>query len=102
MPAADLYVLTDDMARLAIAAAALLEDSSRRALNLRISMRASMLLISCDVSYASGADLLSDTTGLRSLKLLAEKNGGSLQAAAGGSVATLEAIMPVGMDRSGR
>lgn len=95
IPAADLYALVNGMARAAIAAAELEEDPSRRAIDLSLSQRAGMLLVSCDVACDEGQDPWADAAALRSLRLLAEKRGGSLHAGTEGGVATLQAAVPV-------
>lgn len=95
MPAADLYALLDELARLAIEQALQMDDASRRAVDLEISERAGMLLASCSVACHKGAKVWGDELGIRRLTLLAEKSGGTVQAFSEADVATLRAVIPL-------
>ena len=95
MPAADLYALLDELARLAVDQASQMDDASRRAVDLEISERAGMLLASCSVACHKGAKVWGDELGIRRLTLLAEKSGGTVQAFSEADVATLRAVIPL-------
>ena len=100
MPAADLYALLDELARLAVEQASQMDDASRRAVILEISERAGMLLASCSVACHKGAKVWDDELGLRRLTLLAEKSEGTVQAFSEADVATLMAVIPLARQRS--
>ncbi len=96
MPGTDLYALVDGMTRASIAAAAsLMADPSRRAIDLGICRRADVLVISCDVACEAEQNPWSDAGALRALRLLAKKHGGALQATSENGVATLRASVPM-------
>lgn len=100
MPAADLYALLDELARLAVDQASQMDDASRRAVDLEISERAGMLLASCSVACHKGAKVWGDELGIRRLTLLAEKSGGIVQAFSEADVATLRAVIPLARQRA--
>ena len=100
MPAADLYALLDELARLAVDQASQMDDASRRAVDLEISERAGMLLASCSVACHKGAKVWGDELGIRRLTLLAEKSGGTVQAFSEADVATLRAVIPLARQRA--
>ncbi|MCH3947628.1 MAG: hypothetical protein LKE43_02225 [Olsenella sp.] len=81
--------------RASIAAAALMADPSRRAIDLGLCRRADVLVISCDVACEAEQNPWSDAGTLRALRLLAKKHGGALQATSENGVATLQASVPM-------
>lgn len=95
LPSAELYALLDGVTRLCICAAESVEGDAGRALDLRLDTRAGLLMVSCDVTVAEGADPWADAPTLHSLTLLAERNGGTLQTSVGNGIATVRVTLPV-------
>lgn len=104
--APDLYALLGNVIDNAVEGVEKVDDQRLRAITLAIKVRAGMVMISCDNPYAghlvmedglpatTKADRLSHGFGLRSVRMIAKKYGGSLSVGAHDQIFTVQLAIP--------